>query len=66
MNTRKRIYVVNGFGGWDEVYRVPVRVITSHAYYALFMQNMLVPPTEHELDTCFKAASCATARASPA
>merc|ERR1711920_427352 len=30
-------------------YRVPVRVITSRAYHALFMQNMLVKPREDEL-----------------
>jgi len=49
LNTRKRLYVVDGYGGWDPEYRVPVRVITSRAYHALFMQNMLVPPTEEEL-----------------
>mmetsp|Transcript_74739 Transcript_74739/g.169278 ORF Transcript_74739/g.169278 Transcript_74739/m.169278 type:complete len:634 (+) Transcript_74739:110-2011(+) len=49
LNTQKRLYVVDGYGGWDHEYRVPVRVITSRAYHALFMQNMLVPPTEEEL-----------------
>merc|ERR1719188_1453808 len=49
LNTQKRLYVVDGYGGWDKDYRVPVRVITSRAYHALFMQNMLVPPTEEEL-----------------
>mmetsp|Transcript_78818 Transcript_78818/g.172885 ORF Transcript_78818/g.172885 Transcript_78818/m.172885 type:complete len:628 (+) Transcript_78818:82-1965(+) len=48
LNTRKRLYVVDGWGGWEEDYRVPVRVITSRAYHALFMQNMLVPPTAAE------------------
>merc|ERR1719410_1857531 len=50
LNTRKRLYIVDGFGGWEEEFRVPVRVITSRAYHALFMQNMLVPPTEAELE----------------
>jgi len=50
LNLQKRLYVVDGFGGWEEGYRVPVRVITSRAYHALFMQNMLVPPTEQELE----------------
>merc|ERR1719310_86603 len=49
LNTRQRLYVVDGYGGWEEAYRVPVRVITSRAYHALFMQNMLVPVQEHEL-----------------
>mmetsp|Transcript_133070 Transcript_133070/g.370961 ORF Transcript_133070/g.370961 Transcript_133070/m.370961 type:complete len:635 (+) Transcript_133070:81-1985(+) len=53
LNLQKRLYVVDGFGGWDEDYRVPVRVITSRAYHALFMQNMLVPPAEHEM-RCFE------------
>jgi len=49
LNVQKRLYVVDGYGGWDKDYRVPVRVITSRPYHALFMQNMLVPPTEEEL-----------------
>merc|ERR1719217_627686 len=49
LNTRQRLYVVDGFGGWEEEYRIPVRVITSRAYHALFMQNMLVPPRDDEL-----------------
>merc|ERR1712232_1041911 len=49
LNTRTRLYIVDGFGGWDHDYRLPVRVITTRAYHALFMQNMLVPPTDEEL-----------------
>eukprot|EP00927_Polykrikos_kofoidii_P044710 TRINITY_DN385_c0_g1_i5.p1 TRINITY_DN385_c0_g1~~TRINITY_DN385_c0_g1_i5.p1 ORF type:complete len:645 (-),score=136.08 TRINITY_DN385_c0_g1_i5:201-2135(-) len=49
LNVQKRLYIVDGYGGWDKDYRVPVRVITSRAYHALFMQNMLVPPTDEEL-----------------
>merc|ERR1712038_1249400 len=54
LNTRKRLYIVDGFGGWEEEFRVPVRVITSRAYHALFMQNMLVPPTDAEMDEFYK------------
>jgi len=50
LNTRKRLYIVDGWGGWDHDYRVPVRVITSRAYHALFMQNMLVAPTDEEAE----------------
>merc|ERR1719316_910178 len=57
LNTRKRLYVVDGYGGWEEAYRVPVRVITSRAYHALFMQNMLVPPQDSELVEFEKAGS---------
>ena len=38
----------DGFAGWDKEYRIPIRVITSRAYHALFMQNMLVAPTPGE------------------
>merc|ERR1719382_2425345 len=54
LNTRERLYVIDGFGGRDKDYRVPVRVITTRAYHALFMQNMLVPPTKEELAEEFK------------
>ena len=39
----KHRYIVDGFGGWEEEFRAPVRVMTSRAYHALFMQNTLVP-----------------------
>merc|ERR1719225_1622619 len=53
LNTQKKLYVVDGFAGWGagwgKKYRVPIRIITSRAYHALFMQNMLVMPTKAEL-----------------
>lgn len=45
LNTRKRLYVVDGFAGWDPEERVKIRVVTTRAYHALFMHNMLVRPT---------------------
>lgn len=49
LNQQKRLYIIDAWGGWEKDYRIPVRVITSRAYHALFMQNMLVPATEEEL-----------------
>lgn len=49
LNTRPRLYVVDGYAGWDPRYRITVRVICSRAYHALFMKNMLIVPTEAEL-----------------
>jgi phosphoenolpyruvate carboxykinase (ATP) len=49
LNTRERLYVVDGYGGWDEKYRVKVRVICCRAYHALFMHNMLIRPTPTQL-----------------
>ncbi|KAJ3078377.1 Protein kinase C-like 1 [Quaeritorhiza haematococci] len=39
LNTRSRLYVFDGFAGWDPKYRIQ----------ALFMRNMLIRPTEEEL-----------------
>ncbi|KAL7275650.1 Protein kinase C-like 1 [Rhizina undulata] len=49
LNTRNRIYVVDGFAGWDERYRINVRVVCARAYHALFMRNMLIRPKPEEL-----------------
>jgi phosphoenolpyruvate carboxykinase (ATP) len=49
LNTRERVYVVDGFAGWHPRHRLKVRVICSRAYHALFMATMLVKPTDAEL-----------------
>lgn len=49
LNTRKRLYVCDGFAGWDPKYRIKIRVVCARAYHALFMRNMLIRPTEEEL-----------------
>lgn len=49
LNTRDRLFVVDAFAGWDEEYRIKVRIVCTRAYHALFMQNMLIMPTEGEL-----------------
>jgi len=51
INTRDRIYVIDGYAGWDEAHRIGVRVICCRAYHALFMKNMLVDLQEHERST---------------
>jgi phosphoenolpyruvate carboxykinase (ATP) len=51
LNTRKQLFVIDGFAGWDERYRTKIRVICERAYHALFMQNMLIRPTVEELDS---------------
>ena len=49
LNTRPRIYVFDGFAGWDPQHRLKVRVICSRPYHALFMHVMLIRPTKDEL-----------------
>lgn len=49
LNTRDRLYVIDGFAGWDPTHRLKVRIVCSRPYHALFMHNMLIRPTEEEL-----------------
>lgn len=50
LNTRPRVYIFDGFAGWDPRYRIKIRVISARAYHALFMNNMLIRPTDEELE----------------
>ena len=50
LNTRDELYVVDAYAGWDPNYRLSVRIVCTRAYHALFMQNMLIMPTEQELE----------------
>ncbi len=48
LNTRERLYVIDGFAGWDPDYQIKCRIICARPYHALFMRNMLIRPTEEE------------------
>jgi phosphoenolpyruvate carboxykinase (ATP) len=50
LNICDRLYVVDGYAGWDPEYRIRVRLISSRAYHALFMHNLLIRPTVAELE----------------
>jgi len=49
LNTRRRIFVFDGYAGWDPAHQLKVRVIAESAYHALFMHNMLIRPAEDQL-----------------
>jgi len=49
LNTRDRLYVVDGYGGWDPRHQLKIRVVCARAYHALFMHNMLIRPTQDQL-----------------
>lgn len=51
LNTCERLYVVDGYAGWDPKYQLKIRVICSRAYHALFMHNMLIRPTAEQLQS---------------
>ncbi|POS85253.1 phosphoenolpyruvate carboxykinase, partial [Erysiphe pulchra] len=50
LNTRNRIYVIDGYAGWDKKYQIKVRVVCARAYHALFMHNMLIRPDPKDLE----------------
>lgn len=49
LNTRERLYCVDGYAGWDLQHRIKIRVVCSRPYHALFMWNMLIRPEPGEL-----------------
>lgn len=49
LNRCARLYVVDGFAGWDLPYRLKIRVLCSRPYHALFMHNLLIRPSDVEL-----------------
>lgn len=49
LNTREQLYVQDGYAGRDPKHRIKISVITTRAYHALFMRNMMIQPTESEL-----------------
>ncbi|MCA9012133.1 MAG: phosphoenolpyruvate carboxykinase (ATP), partial [Planctomycetaceae bacterium] len=50
LNTRSKIYCIDAFAGWDPETRIKVRIICARPYHALFMHNMLIRPTDSELE----------------
>jgi len=51
LNTRDRLYVIDGYAGWDEAHQLKIRVVCARAYHALFMHNMLIRPSAAQLET---------------
>jgi phosphoenolpyruvate carboxykinase (ATP) len=47
--SRDRVYIVDGYAGWDPEQRLKIRVICSRAYHALFIQTMLIRPNQQDL-----------------
>lgn len=45
----KELFARDLFGGADLTYRLPVRLITEYAWHNLFINNLLIRPTEEQL-----------------
>ena len=41
LNTRERLFVVDAFAGMHKDFRMRIRIISTRAYHALFMEDML-------------------------
>jgi phosphoenolpyruvate carboxykinase (ATP) len=50
---KHRVFVVDGYAGWDSANRIKVRTFTSRSYHALFMRNMLIRPSLEDLENDF-------------
>jgi phosphoenolpyruvate carboxykinase (ATP) len=51
LSSRDRVYVVDGYAGWDPEYRLKIRVFCSRPYHALFIKTMLIRPDPADLST---------------
>lgn len=51
LESSERVYIHDAFAGADPTYRLPLRVVTTAAYHALFAWNMFVRATDEELET---------------
>jgi len=49
LNSVDRLFIQDGYAGWDKEHRLKVRIVCTRSYHALFMRNMLIVPTEEEL-----------------
>ena len=49
LNIHDRLYVFDGYAGWEPEHQLKVRVICSRPYHALFMHNMLIRPSREDL-----------------
>lgn len=49
LNSLDKLFIFDGYAGWDLRHRLKVRVICERPYHCLFMYNMLIRPTESEL-----------------
>lgn len=49
LNFIGRVYVIDGYANWHPDAKMKIRVVCARAYHALFMHNMLIRPTQAEL-----------------
>ena len=45
----RHVFVTDAFAGADPAYRLPVRVVTTHAWHALFARHLFIAPNAADL-----------------
>jgi len=53
LSIRPRLFVIDGYAGWDDHYKLKVRVIATRPYHALFMKQMLIRGSNDQLAADF-------------
>ena len=49
-----KIFIIDGYAGWDPKYRIKTRVISCRPYHALFMKQMLIRGDLEQIKKDFK------------
>lgn len=47
--------MIDQYAGWDEDYKIKIRVISSRPYHALFMKQMLIRGTAAQIANDFSS-----------
>lgn len=55
LKIRKRVFVIDQYAGWDENYRIKIRVISARPYHALFMKQMLIRASAAQIEKDFSS-----------
>ncbi len=53
LNSKTNIFVVDGWGSWDQRYQMNVRIVCNRPYHAIFMKTMLIRPTAAQIEEAF-------------
>ncbi|CAD8083821.1 unnamed protein product [Paramecium sonneborni] len=53
LGSQEKLFIIDGYAGWDIKHRLRIRVFCTRPYHALFMKNMLIRPNEEELKKDF-------------
>lgn len=42
LRMQKRVFIIDQYAGWDEEYRIKIRLLCARPYHALFLKQMLI------------------------